>query len=98
MREEPQSSRCGEDSSLAIKGRSSGTRTSQVRATEIADSEVAAAQVPKADADSKLRAVNYTNRRRLATFEAIRGLVEPIAPSGLRSGIRSSRTAFNSDL
>jgi hypothetical protein len=40
--------------------------------------------LPKADAESRLRAVKCIYRRRLA-FEALRGLVEPIGLSRLRS-------------
>ena len=60
--------------------------------------EVVPAYLQKADTGSRLRAVNCIHRRRLAAFEALRGLVEPIGFSGLRSDIWSSRTAFNSDL
>jgi len=42
------------------------------------------AHLPKADAESRLRAVKCIHRRRLA-FEALRGLVEPIGLSRLRS-------------
>ena len=42
------------------------------------------AHLPKADAESRLRAVKCIYRRRLA-FEALRGLVEPIGLSRLRS-------------
>jgi hypothetical protein len=43
-------------------------------------------------------AVNHTHRKRPAAFEALPCLAEPAGLSSFRSGKRSSKTAFNSDL
>jgi hypothetical protein len=87
MLAKPRSCRCGENSSQVEEESSSGTRTSQVCANGIADPEAVPAYVLKANADSRLRAVNQPHRTRPAVFKAIRGLTEPIDLSGLRLGI-----------
>ena len=87
MLAEPGSLRCNEVSSLTIGEGSSGIRTSEVCDDATVDLEAVPENLPEADADLKLQAVDHIHRRRLPGFVALRGLAEPIGISGLRSGI-----------
>ena len=60
-------------------------RTSEVCGKATVDLEAVPENLPKADDDLLLQEVHYIHRRRPA-FGALRGLVEPIGFSGLRSG------------
>jgi hypothetical protein len=61
-------------------------RTSEVCGKATVDLEAVPENLPEADADLILQAADYIHRRRLAGFEALRGLAEPFGFSGLRSG------------
>jgi hypothetical protein len=61
-------------------------RTPRACVNAIIDLEAVPGCLPKADSDSRLRAVNHTYRRRLAAFEALCGLTEPAGFLELRSG------------
>jgi len=67
-------------------------------ANGITDPEAVPAYLLEAAAGVMPRTTDCTHRIRLAAFETLRGLVEPIGLPGLTSDNRSSRTAFNSDL